>query len=102
MEGESEQVQGHEHGGKIGFPVPEVVFEIVAVILQDIEALVLDFPSGAAAGGEVDHRVGADLEVGDEAVAVGDGAGWLTISIMSQLTVMASASPRNGTLVSQR
>src|SRR5690349_14583637 len=33
MEGESEQVQGDEHGGKIGFPVPEVVFEMVAVIL---------------------------------------------------------------------
>jgi hypothetical protein len=34
MEGESQQVQGHEHGGKIGFPVAEIVFEIVAVVLQ--------------------------------------------------------------------
>ena len=75
MEGESEQVQGHEHGGKIGFPVPEVVFEIVAVVLQDIEAFVLDLPAGAATGGQFGHRVGADLEVGDEAVAVCDGAG---------------------------
>ena len=57
MEGESQKVQGHEHGGKIGFPVPEVVFEIVSVILQDVEALVLDFPRGAPTGGEVDHRV---------------------------------------------
>ena len=56
MEGESEQVQGHEHGRKIDFAVPEVVFEIVSVILQDIEALVLDFPPGAPAGGEVDHE----------------------------------------------
>src|SRR3954470_15208651 len=70
MEGESEKVQGDEHGGKIGFPVPKVVFEMVAVILQDIEALVLDLPARPATGGEVDHRIGADLEVGDEAVAV--------------------------------
>src|SRR3954447_15498828 len=72
MEGESEQVQGDKHGGKIGFPVPEVVFEMVAVVLQNVEAFVLDLPARPATGGEVDHRVGANLEVGDEAVAVGD------------------------------
>jgi hypothetical protein len=42
MEREGEKVQGHEHGGKIGFPVPEVVFEIVSVILQDVENLFAD------------------------------------------------------------
>jgi hypothetical protein len=38
MEGESEKVQRNEHGGKIDFLVPEVVFEMVSVVLQDIEA----------------------------------------------------------------
>src|SRR4051812_31977974 len=75
MEGESEQVQGDKHGGKIGFPVSEVVFEMVAVVLQNVEAFILDLPARPATGGEVDHRVGANLEIGDEAVAVGDGAG---------------------------
>src|SRR4029450_7699422 len=67
MEGESEKVQGHEHGGKIDFAVAEVVFEMVAVVLQDVEAFILDLPARPAAGGKVDHRVGADLKVGDEA-----------------------------------
>src|SRR3954454_5530368 len=75
MEGESEKVQGDEHRGKIDFAVAEVVFEMVAVVLQDIEAFILDLPARPAAGGQVDHRVGTDVEVGDEAVAVGDGAG---------------------------
>ena len=50
MEGESEKVQGDEHRGKIDFPVPEVVFEMVAVVLQDVEAFVVvgrrNFTSG--------------------------------------------------------
>src|SRR4051794_21451328 len=46
MEGESEKVQGHEHGGKIGFPVPKVVFGMVAVVLQDVEAFVVSRPGG--------------------------------------------------------
>src|SRR3954453_2117682 len=48
MEGESEKVQGDEHGGKIGFPVPKVVFEMVAVVLQEVEAFVLDLPARPA------------------------------------------------------
>src|SRR4051812_12611604 len=51
MEGESEQVQGDEHGGKIDFAVAEVVFEMVAVVLQNIEAFVLDLPTRPATGG---------------------------------------------------
>jgi hypothetical protein len=75
MEGESEQVQGNEHGGKIGFPVSKVVFEMIAVVLQNIEAFVLDLPARPATGGQIGHRVGADGQIGDEAVAVCDGAG---------------------------
>src|SRR3954451_18018383 len=44
MEGESEKVQRNEHRGKIDFAVAEVVFEMIAVVLQDIEAFVLDLP----------------------------------------------------------
>src|SRR3954451_19827503 len=49
MEGESQKVQGDEHGAKIDFPMSEVVFEMVSVVLQDVEAFVLDLPPGAAA-----------------------------------------------------
>src|ERR671911_2503958 len=34
MEGESEQVQGDEHGREVVFPVAEIVLESVAVVLQ--------------------------------------------------------------------
>src|SRR3954471_17588503 len=64
MEGESQKVERNKHGGKIDFPVPEVVFEMVAVVLQDVEAFILDLPARPATGGEVDHRVGRDVEVG--------------------------------------
>ena len=53
MEGESEQVQGHEHGREVVFPVAEIVLEIVAVVLQDIEAFVLDLPARPATGGQI-------------------------------------------------
>src|SRR4051812_16912401 len=60
MEGESEKVQRNEHGGKIDFAVPEVVFEMVAIVLEDVEAFILDLPARPATSGQVDHRVGAD------------------------------------------
>src|SRR3954470_23751521 len=50
MEGESEKVQRNEHCGKIGFPVPKVVFEMVAVVLQNVEAFILDLPARPATG----------------------------------------------------
>ena len=38
MESEGQKVQRDEHGREVVFPVPEVVFEMVAVVLQDVEA----------------------------------------------------------------
>src|SRR3954471_23625507 len=52
MEGESQKVQRNEHGGKIDFAVPEVVFEMVAIVLENIEAFILDLPARPATGGE--------------------------------------------------
>src|SRR3954452_12196748 len=48
MEGESQKVQRNEHGGKIGFAVPEVVFEMVAVVLQNVEAFSVCSQTGRA------------------------------------------------------
>src|SRR3954468_17920248 len=41
MEGESQQVQGNEHGREVVFPVPEVVLDVVALGLEPVEGLVL-------------------------------------------------------------
>ncbi len=38
----------------------EAVLKVVALDFQDIERLVLDLPSGPAAGGQFDDRVGTD------------------------------------------
>src|SRR3954449_3144713 len=61
MEGESQKVERNKHGGKIDFAVAEVVFEMVAVVLQDVEAFILDLSARPATDGEVDHRVGRDV-----------------------------------------
>ena len=55
--------------------VTEAVFEIVAVVLQDVEGLVLDLPPRPPAGGQVGDRIAPDRQVSDEAVAVGDVSG---------------------------
>src|SRR3954469_19379424 len=50
MECEGEQVHGGEHHGEVLLTVAEVVLEVVAVALEDVEAFVLDLPSGPGAG----------------------------------------------------
>ena len=44
VEGEGQPVHGGDHHGEVLFAVPEIVFEVVKVVSQDIEGLVLDFP----------------------------------------------------------
>ena len=55
--GEGQQVQRGQNGGEILAAVPEVVFQVVALVFQGVEALILNFPSRPAAGGEFDHGV---------------------------------------------
>ena len=49
----------------------EIVLEVVAVGLEHVESLVLDLPSGAAAGGDLGDGLGGDGQVGEEGVVVG-------------------------------
>src|SRR5208337_4474761 len=48
--GEGEEIEGRSRHGEKVPAVPEVVFELVAMVFHDVEALVLDFPSRAATG----------------------------------------------------
>jgi hypothetical protein len=66
--GEGQQVQAHQNGREILFPVSEAVLKAVALGLEDVERLILDLPPGPAAGGEFDDGVGADGQIGDKAV----------------------------------
>ena len=51
--GEGEQVERGERHGQIVLAMPEVVFKLVAVVFQDVEAFVLDLPPCAAANGDL-------------------------------------------------
>lgn len=51
--------------------VTEIMFDMIAPGFQDVEGLVFDFPAGTAAGGQSGDVGWADLEIGDEAVAIG-------------------------------
>jgi hypothetical protein len=46
-----QQVQDHQHAGQRVLAVAEIVLEVVATALEDIERLVLDLPSRPSAGG---------------------------------------------------
>ena len=103
MDGEGQQIEAHEHGREVLLAVTEVVLKVVALVLQDVERLVLDLPSGPAAGGEFGDVVAADRQIGDEAVAICRLCRLASmISISNQLTVSASLPSRSGTSRSQR
>ena len=74
MHGEGQKVQRRQDSRQISFAVAKIMFEVVTLGFQDVERLVLDFPSGPAAVGEFRDRGGVYGQVGDEAVAVGDVA----------------------------
>src|SRR5208337_3769687 len=47
MPGEGEQIEGRQHHREKPLAVAEIVLEFVAVIFQNVEALVLDLPARA-------------------------------------------------------
>jgi len=71
MKGECQQVEGDEDAGECFLAVTEIVFEVVAVGLEDVEGLVLDLPASPAAGGDFGNGLGGDRQIGDEAVGIG-------------------------------
>src|SRR5260221_1396701 len=98
MQGEGEEVEDHEDGRERRLAVAEVVLEVVAVVLENVEALVLDLPARPAAGREFGDVIPVDREVGDEAVAVGQlalGVGDLDLQPVDRHGVIGtSASQR--------
>jgi hypothetical protein len=70
MAGEGQQIEDRWHRRQAFFAMTEVVFKIVAFGFQNVERFVFDLPPGAAGGGECGDVLAADLQVGDEAVAI--------------------------------
>src|SRR6516225_6213147 len=66
VNGESQQVQGHQDGGEVALAVTEIVLDVISLGLENVEGLVLDFPAGATAGRQFGDIIGPDRQVGDE------------------------------------
>ena len=75
VEGEGQQVERGKGGCQMLFAVSEFVGQVVAVILQHVEAFVFDLPTNAGTGGELGHVVGRNPQAGHEGVAIGGLSG---------------------------
>jgi hypothetical protein len=65
------QIEDREHGRQMLPSVPEVVLQVVSLGFENIERFVLDLPSGPAGGGQFGDIVPPDIQIGDEAIAIG-------------------------------
>src|SRR5271170_2178536 len=63
--GEGEQIEGREHHCEKLLAMAEIMFELIAVIFQHVEALVLDFPSRPCAGDDFGDVVPGYGKAGD-------------------------------------
>ena len=58
--------------GEMLLAVAEVMFEVVAVGLKDVEAFVLDLPACPGAGHDLGNGIGCDGQRGHEGAGLGD------------------------------
>lgn len=70
--GEGQEVHGGEHHGEVLLAVAEIVFEVVAVVLENVDAFVLNLPSQPGTGAEAGDALAGDWQRGHEDVDVGD------------------------------
>ena len=70
VQAKSQQVHRHEQTGQMLFAMTKVVLQMIALGLEHIVVFVLDLPTRPPGGHPPGHVVGADVPVGDEAVAV--------------------------------
>lgn len=102
MYGEGQKVHGSEQHGEVLLAVAEVVLEMIAVVFEDVEALVFDFPARPGAGGDLCDGVARDLERGDEGAVVGRFPLASLMVTPIQSTPSASLPSRNGAPENQR
>ena len=102
MPGEGEQIEGGERHGEKLLAVPEIMFELIAVVFENVEALVLDFPSRPTAGDDFSDVVLENGKAGHQAMQYLTFPLASTISKPIQLTNNASLPSRIGTASIQR
>jgi len=45
MREKSEQIERKQHGGKMLLAMPKVMFKVIALVFEDIDGLIFDFPA---------------------------------------------------------
>ena len=75
VKGKRQQIQEDKQLRQVLFAVPEVVLQMIAMVLQHVEALVFDLPTGAGAGHDLGHILRVDCQAGHEGAAIGHLAG---------------------------
>lgn len=74
---ESQQVEREQNGREIVLAVTKVVFQMIAIVLQDVMALVLGFPAGTTGVDGGDHARVVEEMIGNELVEVESFPGFL-------------------------
>ena len=67
---ECEQVEQHHDHGEVVFAMPEVVFEVIAIVLEHIVVFVLDFPARTTRSNNRRNVVVAEGVIGGKGVVV--------------------------------
>jgi hypothetical protein len=72
VEGKGQKVHRGEHHGEALFAVAKIVLQMIAVVFQNVETFVLDFPARPCAVGDVADIVACDGKAGDKGAFEGD------------------------------
>jgi len=70
MRSERKEICCGECHGEILLPVPEIMLQMIAIVFQNIESFVFNFPPRAAASGDLNDIVSRDRQAGDEVMLV--------------------------------
>ena len=74
VEEEGQEVEQEESFREILAPMAEVMFQVVALVLEDVEGFVLDLPAGTPPAGDPLHRLLLQAQVGHPTVGIAGGA----------------------------
>ena len=71
MDKKGQQIEQEKGHGQVVLSVTEIMFNVIALVLKGIKALIFHLPASAAGFDQIDHIVLGDLNVGHPAVMVG-------------------------------
>ena len=71
MDKKGQQIEQEKGHGQVVLSVTEIVFNVIALVLKGIKALIFHLPASAAGFNQIDHIVFSDLDIGNPTVMIG-------------------------------